>query len=436
MGNVEIGATGIVITLVLIALRVPVGVSLGLVAFGGISLIHSSRVAWGILSGTPFEFVGNWSLTAAPMFLLMGYLCGATGLTTGLFSALRMFLSRLPGGLAVSSVGACALFASASGSSVATSAAMSRIAVPEMLRYNYDKGLATGVIAASGTLGSLIPPSVLMVIYGVYAQVSIGQLFLAGFLPGILTAVLYATMIMVRAKISPELAGRVDERFTWRQKAKAVRDVWPLPILVMSVIGGIFFGVFSPTEAGALGAFAAATIALLRGSLNWSTLKEALVNTALSTASIFLILIGSILFTRFMAFSGLPSAFADLVLGISTHYLWILFAIAIIYVILGMFIDSIGLLLLTLPIVLPLVEGAELSLIWFGILAIKLLEVGLVTPPIGLNVYVIKGALGKLVTLPQVFKGVGWFVLMDLIAVILIIAFPMIALWLPAQSFG
>ncbi len=433
MSNFEIGIGGIGVALLLVALRVPIGIALGSVSLVGIAVMTSPRVAWGMISATPFDFVGQWELTAAPMFLLMGYLCTTTNLTQGLFHAIRLFLWRLPGGLAVSSVGACALFAAASGSSVATAAALSRIAVPEMLKRGYDKGLATGTIAASGTLGSLIPPSVLLVLYGVYAQVSVGQLFMAGFIPGLISALIYAAMIIIRVKLNPSLAGADDIRPTWGERLAALRDVWPLPALIVAVLGGIFLGIFSPTEAGAVGTLIAALIALLRGSLTWSAVREALVRAASATTSIFIILIGSVFFTRFLAMSRVPREFSDLILSVSSDTWWIMLSVAVIYIILGMFIDSIGLLLLTLPLILPLVDGAGLDLVWFGIIVIKLLEIGLVTPPIGLNVYVIKGALGNVVTLPQVFRGVGWFVAMDVLTLILIILVPALSLWLPTM---
>lgn len=435
MSNLEIGVAGIAIALALIALRIPIGIALGLVSIFGISEMTSMRVAWGMISATPFDFAGTWELTAAPMFLFMGYLCTTTNMTQGLFHAMRLYLARLPGGLAVSSVMASAFFAAASGSSVATSAAMSRIAVPEMLKHNYDKGLATGTVAASGTLGSLIPPSVLLVLYGVYAQVSVGQLFMAGFLPGLLSALLYIVMIMVRTHLKPSLAGDANTRSSWEEKWDAFKNIWPLPLLIGAVLGGIFLGVFSPTEAGAVGTTIAAVIAFARRSLTVESVKEALTHTAISTASIFLILIGSLFFTRFLAISGVPAAFSDLILSVSTETWWIIFAVALIYLVLGMFIDSIGLLLLTLPLILPLVQGADLNLVWFGIIVVKLLEVGLVTPPIGLNVYVIKGALGKSVTLQEVFKGVSWFIVMDVVALLLIVLIPALSLYLPQKMF-
>jgi len=431
MVNLEIGIAATVVALALIALRVPIGLVLGAVSVGAIAIMTSPQVAWGVISATPFDFVGQWELTAAPMFLLMGYICTTTEMTSGVFNALRLILARLPGGLAVSSVAACALFAAASGSSVATSAAMSRIAVPEMLKNHYDRGLATGTVAAAGTLGSLIPPSVLLVLYGVYAQVSVGQLFMAGFLPGVLSALIYMAMIVVRVKATPTLAGSVAIDTRAEDGWAALRQVWPLPMLILAVLGGIFAGVFSPTEAGAVGAFAAFVIALLRGSMTLDAARSALVQTAVSTTSIFIILIGSVFFTRMLALSGVPSAFADVILGVSSDTWWIITAVAVIYIVLGMFIDSISLLLLTLPLVLPLVKGAGADLVWFGIIVIKLLEIGLITPPIGLNVYVIKGALGNAVTLQEVFKGVTWFMAMDVVTLALLIAFPALALLLP-----
>ncbi len=435
MSNLEIGVAGVFAALALIALRVPIGLALGLVSIAGIAIMFDMNVAWGMISATPFDYVGQWELSAAPMFLLMGFLCSSTDMTRGLFLALRLYLARLPGGLAITSVGACAFFAAASGSSVATAAAMSRMAVPEMLDNGYDRGLATGTIAASGTLGSLIPPSVLLILYGVYAQVSVGQLFMAGFIPGVLSALIYMAMIMVRVKLKPSLAGNVQVNPTAADRREAFRDVWPLPTLILVVLGGIFSGVFSPTEAGALGAFAAGLIALVRRKLTRAALVEAVSQAVVSTASIFIILIGSLFFTRFLALSGFPRAFSDAILSVSHETWWILFAVSVIFLVLGMLIDSIGLLLLTLPILVPLVNEAGIDPVWFGIIVIKLLEIGLITPPIGLNVYMINGALNNRVTLPEIFRGITWFLVMDLLTLILLIAFPIITLWLPSLAY-
>ncbi len=256
---------------------------------------------------------------------------------------------------------------------------------------------------------------------------------MAGFLPGLVSALLYMVMIVARARINPELAGTTDERYSLREKLASIRDVWPLPVLIFCVLGGIFLGFFSPTEAGAIGASVAALIAVTRRALTWPAFKQALTYTAVGTSSIFIILVGTLFFTRFLALSGLPMMLAELVLSVTAgSQLLIILGVAVIYVILGMFVEPIGLLLLTLPIILPLVSGAGMDLIWFGIIVIKLLEIGLITPPIGLNVYVIKGALGNQVSLQEIFRGVTWFLVMDVVALFFIVAFPALSLWLPA----
>lgn len=432
MDNVTIGFIGLGAGLLLIALRIQIGVALGVVSFFGIATILNMRAAWGILTAVPYNFVGDWSLTAIPMFLLMGYVASASGLSAGLFRAMRIFLSRLPGGLAITSVGACALLSAASGSSVATSSAFAKIATPEMLRYRYDPGLASGVVASAGTLGSLIPPSILLLLYGYIAEVSVARLFMAGFLPGLLSAFMFCAMIIIRVRLKPSLAPAVTETFTRQDKLAAVREVWPLPVLIVGVLLGIFLGVFTPTEAGGVGALLAIGIAAVRRTLTWPILRQAITETLSGTASIFMVVIGTVLLARFMALSGVPTFLANALLVTGADQLLVIGMVVVLYFILGCFLDSIGILLLTLPIVLPLANGVGMDLIYFGIILVKLLEIGLVTPPVGLNVYVIKGALGSLISLPTIFRGVGWFVVADLITLGILIAFPAISIWLPS----
>lgn len=431
MTNLAIGFVGIGAALVLIMLRFHIGLALGLVSIVGIAAILNVNAALGIITAVPFAFVGDWNLSAIPMFLLMGYVASSTGLTTGLFRAMRLLLAFLPGGLAVASVGASAIFAAASGSSIATSAAMARIATPEMLKYRYHPGLASGVIAASGTLGSLIPPSILLLLYGYFAGASVGQLFIAGILPGVLTMLLYAGMIVARCTVNPALAPRIDESVTRAEMMDALKEVWPLPVLILSVLIGIFLGVFTPTQAGAIGAGVALIIAALRRELSVATFWKAVRDTLHGTASIFLVIIGTSLLTRFLALSQVPTFLSNQFIALDATPLLFILAIAIIYFILGMFVDSIGLMLLTLPIILPVAMATDMNLIWLGIILVKLLEVGLVTPPVGLNVYVIKSALGDRIALTTIFKGVTWFIVMDFVALALIVAFPAIALFLP-----
>lgn len=431
MDNVTIGVVSSVLGLVLIVLRIQIGVALGLVSFLGIAAILNMKAAWGIVTAVPFNFVGDWNLTAVPMFLLMGYIAFSANLTSGLFRAMRVALSRLPGGLAVASVMACAMLAAASGSSVATSAAMARIATPEMLRYRYDPGLASGVIAAAGTLGSLIPPSILMVLYGYFAEVSIARLFVAGVLPGLLSAVMFALMIMTRVRITPALAPPITESFTREERLAALREIWPMPVLIVIVLAGIFTGLFTPTEAGAVGAALALLLAATRRALSVQMIKDATLNTLIGTAGIFMVVIGTVLLSKLMALSGVPDAMTQALLAFGGDRYSVILMVIVLYLILGMFLDSIGILLLTLPILLPITEAVGIDLIWFGIVLIKLLEIGLVTPPVGLNVYVMKGALGNLVSLPVIFRGVTWFVITDIITLTVIVMFPMLSLYLP-----
>ena len=433
MSNVAIGFIGLGIGLVLLALRIQIGVALGLVSFIGIGVLLNFRAAWGIITAVPFNFVGDWNLTAIPMFLLMGFIAAEAGLSSGMFRAMRMFLSWLPGGLAIASVGANAVLAAASGSSVATASAFARIATPEMLRYGYNAGLATGVIAAAGTLGALIPPSILMVLYGYLAEVSVAKLFAAGVVPGILTALAFSLMIIIRVLRNPSLAPKVDETVTRAERIAALKDVWALPVIILGVLSGIFAGFFTPTAAGAVGAALALLVALARRSLSARDFGRAVQATLISTASIFLVIIGTSLLGRFMTLSGVPTYVASAMVELGTSPLMVIVMVSVLFLFLGCFLDSIGILLLTMPIILPLTRDAGIDLIFFGILLVKLLEIGLLTPPVGLNVYIIKGALGDRVSLTTIFKGVGWFIVVDLLVLAVLIAFPDLTLWLPGK---
>ncbi|MBJ6128129.1 TRAP transporter large permease [Microvirga splendida] len=430
--RVEVGFLCIAITLVLIAIRMPIGIALAGVSFVGIGFLTNMRAAWGIVSAIPYNFVATWEFSAVPMFLMMGYIAARSGVTKGLFQSMQILLARVPGSLASASVAASAMFAAASGSSVATSAALSRIAVPEMLRAGYEKGLATGTVAAAGTLGSLIPPSILMVIYGVFTGTSIGALFMAGFIPGVLTAVAFITMITIRVLLNPKLAPRGQVEFSAEERQTALRTVWPLPTLIIGVLGGIFAGVFTPTEAGAVGALFAIVIAAFYRSLSLKMLWGAVIDAAIATSVMFIIAVGAAMFVRLMGLSQVPAFVADMVLNMSDNKYVVLMMISVIFIFLGMFIDSIGIMLLTLPILMPLLQRLEIDMIWFGIITIKLLEIGLITPPVGLNVYVIKTSLGGMVDLPSIFRGASWFILTDIIVLLILIAFPTISLLLPS----
>ncbi len=428
--RIEIGFIGIAILLGLIGIRVPIGAAMGSSAFVGIWWMMGWKPAVGIAKAVPFHEIGNWNLSAIPMFLLMGFIAVEAGLTRGLFGSARVLLSWLPGGLASSTVAASALFASASGSSVATAAAFSRIAVPEMLDAGYNRGLATGSVAAAGTLGALIPPSVLMIVFGMLLDTPIKQLFIAGIIPGLLTALMFLLLITLRVWLNPSLAPRVKVQVTREEKRALIADAWPLPVLILGVMGGIFTGVVTATEAGAAGAFLATVLAFSRGRLSYSILKRSLADTARGTAEIFMVMLGAALFTRFVGLATIPNWIIGAFEGFSTFEVILL--ICLLFLVLGAFLESISIMLLCLPILGPLLVAHDVNLIWFGVITIKLLEVGLVTPPMGMNVFVIKSSMGDRVSLVEIFKGVSWFVGIDLLTLALLLAFPTISLWLPA----
>jgi tripartite ATP-independent transporter DctM subunit len=368
------------------------------------------------------------------MFLFMGYICFAAGLTDGLFRVARAWLNFLPGGLAISSVGGAALFSSVTGSSVACAAAMGKIAVPAMLDRGYDPKLAVGTIAAAGTMGSLIPPSTILLLYAVFAEVPVSQLFIGAIIPGLLTALMYALMILARVKYNPALAPRETE-VDWRERLLSLADTWPLFLLVVTVFGGIFAGLFSATEAGAIGALASMAIGFAKRTLSWEALKEAAFETIRSTSAIFLIAVAAALLTRLFAFAGFPDYVQGLI-GEDMSPLLIIIAVSLIYLVLGMFLDPIGVMLLTLPVLLPIFETADISLIYAGVMITKYLEIGLITPPVGLNVFVIKNVVADKVSISDVFRGVGWFLLADVVTVAILIAFPATVLWLPSLISG
>ncbi|HCQ56765.1 MULTISPECIES: TRAP transporter large permease subunit [Rhodobacterales] len=431
MSFFQIGLFGIVSVIVLVLLRLPIAVALGIVSFFGFWAMLGSGAAFGLLTAVPYDFAAHWTLSSIPMFLLMGYVCYQTDITRGIFKAARIWLSFLPGGLAVASVGGAALFSAAAGSSLACAAAMGRIAVPEMLKRKYDPGLSTAVVAAAGTMGSLIPPSILLIIYGIFAEVAISKLFLAAIVPGLLTMLGYAAVIIIRVRINPELAPPLDERSTWSERFEALGETWPLLLLVLGVFGGLFSGFFTPTQAGAVGAALSFGIAAARGTLNWRVSKIALLDTAKMTAAIFIIAVGANLFSRFLAISGVPEAMSGLVIDMGASYLTLVIGTAVIFCLLGMILDPLGILLLTLPILLPIYEANHISLIWLGVLATKLVEMALITPPVGLNVFVIKGIVGDSIPISLIFKGVLWFLAADVAVLIIMVAFPDLIMFLP-----
>jgi tripartite ATP-independent transporter DctM subunit len=428
---VALGFAGIGAILLLLALRVPIGVALGLVSLAGISILRGVDVSLGTLRSIPYDFAASWSLSAIPMFILMGAVMHHSGISAHLFAAARAWLGRLPGGLAVATNFACAGFAAASGSSVATSATIGRIAIPEMLRAGYDKALATSVVACAGTLGALIPPSILFILYGIFAEQSITRLLIAGILPGLLTAFVYAAMILVRCSLDPKLAPRTTEQIPMADKLRALGPVWPVIVLILGIIGGLYSGVVTPTEAGAFGASLAFVIVALQGKLTWTVLKDSVIESTTATSRLLFVAVGAILLSHFMALAGVPAYMGSLMQTWSVDPLLLVIGTSIVYLVLGMFLDPLGILLLTLPIFLPMFERLDLDLIWLGVIVVKYLEIGLLTPPVGFQVYVVKSVVGDDISLETIFRGVGWFLACEVVIMTLLIAFPQISLFLP-----
>ncbi|SLN67119.1 TRAP transporter large permease [Oceanibacterium hippocampi] len=431
MDNLTLGFAGVGVVLALLAMRVPIAVALGGVSIVGIAMIRGIGPALGALGTLPFDFAANWSLSAIPMFLFMGSIAFHTGLTSSLYNAARIWLNRLPGGLAVATNLGAAGFAAASGSSLATAAAMGRLAIPEMLKFGYDKALATGTVAAAGTLGALIPPSVVFIIYGWFTQQPIGKLLIAGIIPGLLTALVYTVMIVGRCIVKPSLAPQIKIDVSWADRWRTLRQVWPLPLLIMGIVGGIYGGLTTPTEAGAFGAFLALVISLAQGRLTWSSFRKSVEEAIRTTAAVFFIAIGAILLSRFLALAGVPAHMAVLVNELGLSEIGLIVAMCAVYLVLGMFLDPLGLMLLTLPVFLPVFEVMNLDLIWIGVLVVKLIEIGLLTPPVGLNAYVVKGVVGDSVPLSTIFRGLLWFIGCEIFIMLLLVGFPELSTWLP-----
>jgi len=432
VSQAELGLLTLAGALFLLAIRVPIGVALGGVSFLGIWYLRGLDVALGMLRSAPYDFMANWELSAIPMFVLMGSVAHHSGISRSLFDAARIWFGRLPGGLAVATNFACAGFAAASGSSVAAAAAMGKIAIPEMLRAGYAPSLATGTVAAAGTLAALIPPSIPFVLYGVFSQTSVTKLLIAGVLPGLLTAAVYGAMLVGRCLTFPEIAPAIDLHTTFGERMRALRDIWPITFLILAIIGGLLWGVVTPTEAGAYGSFLAYVLAFVQGRLTWTAFRASIMEAVTSTSRLLFVAVGAILLAKYLALSGMPFYVAGLMERWAVDPILLILGASIVYIILGMFLDPLGILLITIPIFVPMFQKLGFDLVWFGVIVVKYLEIGLLTPPVGFNVYVIKTVVGDEISLETIFRGVGWFLVCEVFIMALLIGFPQISLYLPS----
>ncbi|MCF6233499.1 MAG: TRAP transporter large permease [Rhodobacteraceae bacterium] len=435
MDPITIGTLCFVFLFILLALTVPIGFAMGLAGLGGMGMIIGWSPALSLFGTTVYETTVTYDLSIVPLFVLMGSVASRSGLSRELYEAFNAWFGAFRGGLALATIGACGAFAAICGSSVATAATMSQVALPEMEKYKYADSLATGSVAAGGIIGILIPPSVVLVLYGILTETSIGDLFIAGMIPGVLTVIGFMLVISITTWIWPHL-GSAGEPKSTREKLKALSKTWAIILLFVLVIGGIYFGVFTPTEAAGVGATFAFIISAMRGRLTVQNTKEALLETVQTSAMIFAILIGALTLNNLMVFSGIASALSGFVGGLEMSPTAIMAIILLMYLVMGAFLDALAMILLTVPIFFPIVTGLGFDPVWFGIIVVMVVELGLITPPIGMNVFVIKG-MAPHVSLSSIYAGVMPFVLAQILLIIAVFMIPDIALWLPetARSF-
>jgi len=430
MSPVLMGAIGFVVLFALLAVKTPLGISMFLVGFIGLWYLISQGAAIAKIGLIPFETIASFDLAVLPLFLLMAQVIFAAGLSRDLYDVAAKWLGHQRGGVAIATVGGCAGFAAVSASSLATAVTMGLVAIPEMKRLKYDPALATGCVAAGGTIGQLIPPSAGLITYGIITQTSIGKLFIAGMVPGILEAIFYMVTIYFLCTWKPGLGPR-GPRFSFREKVAAFGSCGEIIGLIVLVLGGLIIGWFTPTEAGAVGAFGAIVFSLFRRRLNWEKFKYALIETMKTTGMLYGILIGAFLFKYFLAVTTIPFVVADFVGGMPLPPLAIMVLVMLVYVFLGCVMDALAMILLTIPVFFPLAMGLGFSPIWFGVIIVRMIEIGLITPPIGMNVYAISG-IAPDVPVTTIFKGVLPFLTADAFHVALLLFVPQVVLFLPS----
>ena len=432
MSDAALGGLSFVILLALMALRMPVGLAMLACGSIGYVLLNGLMPFLAYIKSTPYHLFSNYTLSVIPLFILMGAFAERSGLSQALFAAANALVGHWRGGIAMAAIGACTGFGAICGSSVATTATMGRAALPELRRYNYADGLATGTLAVGGTLGILIPPSVILIVYAISTEQNIAKLFMAALIPGLLAAALYIATIAWMVRRDPT-AGPAGPRISGSERVKALLKVWPILLIAFVVVGGIYGGVFTPTEGAAVGAVATLVVAMAGGSLGWSGIRASLLQTAETSAMIFLVLLGAEVFNAFLALSQLPTEAAELITGMGLPPYLVLVALLLFYVVLGGVMDELAMLLLTLPVFFPIVMALDFGLdseetaIWFGILVLIIVGIGLTAPPIGLNVFVIN-AVAKEVPITETYRGVLPFLVTDFVRLGLVLVFPSLAL--------
>src|SRR5690242_677755 len=426
-----VAVIGFVSLFVLMLLRVPVGMAMGLVGVTGFSYLVNGDAALKIVGHTSMRTVTDYTFGVIPMFLLMGAFVSNSGMSRELFRAANAFVGHFRGGLGIATIAACAGFAAISGSSVATAATFSTVAYPEMRRYGYPQSFATGVIAAGGTLGAMLPPSTVLAGYGFITGQDIGKLFIAGIVPGLLAISMYITTVTLIGTLRPGFLPK-GERSSWPERLAALRDIWATLLLFVFVIGGLYGGLFTPTEAGGMGAGGAFLVGVLRGRLSRKDIRRSLLQATRTAAAIFTVLIGALLFGYFLAVTQTPQKVTEFLTSLGLGRYGVLALVMLMYLVLGCLMDAMAMIILTIPIIFPLVKHLGFDPIWFGVIIVMTVELGLIHPPVGMNVFVIKSVVQD-VSFSTIFYGVLPFILTDILRLVILIAFPALALWLPSH---
>ncbi|MCK9512492.1 MAG: TRAP transporter large permease [Pigmentiphaga sp.] len=427
-------AIGLVALLALVFARVPIAVALAVVGFIGFSMLTDWQPALALAAHTAKEGSLNFGLAVVPLFVLMGNFVTRARLSEGLFNAAYAFLGHRRGGLALTTVAACGGFSAVCGSSLATAATMAKVAMPSMRRYGYDDRLATGSIAAGGTLGILIPPSIMLLIYGIITDTHIGKLFAAGVIPGLIGIALYMAAVSYTTWRDPR-QGPPGERSTWPQRLRSLREVWSIAFLFLLVMGGIYGGIFTPTEAAGIGAGLSFLFALSRGVLSWKVLYEILVETARTSAILFAVLIGALMFSEFINYTGVHKGFVEWINQLGVPGWIIILVLVLVYLVIGSVLESLSMILLTVPLFFPIIVDLGYDPVWFGIVVVVAVEVGLITPPIGMNIFVLRSVIPDVST-ATIFRGVTPFFFADVIRIVLLALVPAFSMWLPNLLFG
>jgi C4-dicarboxylate transporter, DctM subunit len=431
MGSDAVAVLGFVALFVLMLLRVPVGMAMGLVGVTGFAYLVNGDAALKIIGHTSMRTVTDYTFGVIPMFLLMGAFVSNSGMSRELFRAANSFVGHLRGGLGIATIAACAGFAAISGSSVATAATFATVAYPEMRRYNYPQSFATGVIAAGGTLGAMLPPSTVLAVYGIITEQDIGKLFIAGIIPGLLAAAMDMMTVVVIGRLRPDFLP-VAPRHSWKERLVGLRDIWAMLLLFVFVIGGLYGGLFTPTEAGGVGATGALIIGVLRGKLDRLQIRRSLLQAVRTAAAVLTVLIGALLFGYFLTVTQTPQKVTAFFTALGLGRYGVLALIMVMYIVLGCLMDSLAMIILTIPIIFPVIVQLGFDPIWFGVIIVMTVELGLIHPPVGMNVFVIKSVVQE-VTFSTIFRGVLPFIVTDLIRLIILISFPILALWLPSH---